>query len=140
MGQIIHTDVQHSDQWGIRRVIQEVNDRLSEIVSAVSINRFYSVPQFSYVTSTAGTEAVWITDEEYAIESVSIVSTVASGTVDILIDGVSVGGGTFALTTSPVNHPIGTPNETTDLSTVSIVTASLGGGICTISMNLRRLN
>lgn len=139
MPNLIHRDVQAAEPWNLRVFLRELNTRLRGVAQVVTNNRTSSFPAVSFTTSTNATQVVWIAKEVFEIESLDVVGTTTAGTVDVEIGGVAVGGGTFAVTTSVVNHPVTSPRETAESSPVAIVTSGLTGQAC-VTLNLRRIN
>jgi len=137
---VAHKDVQFTTGLEPREMLREINSRLKHLEQIVNNNRRGSmVAQVSYTTSANATKKIWIASEVFDLESVTIVSTTAAGSVDLSISGVAVGGGTFALTTAEVNHTITSPNSTVNLDSVELITAALTGECC-VTLNLRRTN
>lgn len=136
---IVHRDVQVSEPWSARVFIRELNARLREYASAMNANRRESCSHFSYVTAANATVAVWVANEEYDLESVSIVGTTSAGTATPRIDAVAVTGAPFNVTTTAATTQITGANRVSALSVVDVVTAGLTGTM-TLSLNLRRVN
>ena len=137
---LVHNDVQESEPWSIRVFLRELNTRLRDIRDTFNNNHRNTMSaSVSFTTGTNGTQCVWIASEIFDLESVSVVGTTAAGSIDLKIGGVAVGGGTFAVTTSVVEHTITAPNATVDLDDIELVTAGLTGQCC-ITLNLRRVN